>query len=79
MTKTNKIEILENGIIQVRELEQLELKDGSIIDGGYHRKVLTPDMDLESIECEKCKAVASTVWTEEVISEYKASIEANEI
>lgn len=76
MRKFNKAEILENGVLQIREVEQLELKDGSVIDGGFYRYTLAPDMDINTIECEKCKSLAITLWTPEVIEAYKASIEA---
>lgn len=79
MYKTNKIEVLENGAIQLRQQEVLELANGETRDGGYHRVVYTPDMDINSIECERCKAVASTVWTEEVVADYKASIKQEEL
>ena len=50
MLKTNKIEVLENGTIQVRQLEVLELADGTIRSGGYQRFCLTPDTDINTIE-----------------------------
>lgn len=78
MYKFNKAEVLENGIIQAREVEQLELKDGSVIEGGYHRVVYSPDMDIASIECDKCRALATALWTPEVVEAYKASIEVPE-
>ena len=75
MYKYNKSEILDNGVIQLRTQEVLELADGSQRTGGYHRVVYTPDMDINSIECPKCQALATTVWTPEVVEAYKASIE----
>lgn len=72
--KFNRAEILENGSIQLRQLEVLELADGSQRDGGYHRVVYTPDMDIDSIECDRCKALATATWTDEVVQTYKDSI-----
>jgi hypothetical protein len=74
MYKFNKAEILENGSIQLRQQEVLELANGETRDGGYHRIVYTPDMDINSIECDRCKALATATWTPQVISQYKASI-----
>jgi len=74
MKKTDKIEVLENGILQVREQEILELKDGTTRVGEYYRYVLTPDTDLNSINDDKVKAIAAAVWTQDVIDSYKGSI-----
>jgi hypothetical protein len=72
MRKFNKCEVLANGTIQVREVEILELKDGSEVEGGFHRLVYTPDMDINSIECPRCKNIAKDEWTADVVSAYKA-------
>jgi len=74
MKKTDKIEILDNGILQIREIELLELKDGATVNGAYHRYCLTPDTDIASIADSKVKAVALAVWTQDIISNYKNSI-----
>ena len=76
MYKFNKAEILENGSIQLRQLEILELADGTTRDGGYHRVVFTPDMDINSIECDRCKVLAQTLWTKEIVDAYKESLTA---
>ena len=75
MYKFNKSEVLENGTIQLRQVEVLELADGTTVDGKYRRVVYTPDMDINSIECDRCKALATATWTSEVVEAYKASIE----
>lgn len=70
----NKAEILPNGTIQLREQEVLELADGTQYETGkYHRRVFTPDMDIESIDCPTCKALATATWTPEVVADYIAS------
>jgi len=76
MKKIDKIEVLSNGIMQIREQEILELADGTTRDGGYHRYCLTPDTDLNSITDTKVKAIATAVWTQDVIDSYKGSITA---
>ncbi len=75
MLKTNKIEVLENGVIQVRVLEVLKLEDGTTRDGGYQRYVITPNTDMDTITCDKVKAIAVVTWTDEVIQAYKDSLE----
>lgn len=72
--KFNKAEVLSNGIIQLRRIEVLELKDGTMLDGGYNRICYTPDIDISSIECDKCKVLATALWTPEVVQAYKDSI-----
>ncbi len=74
MLKTNKIEVLDNGTVQVRVLEVLELADGTTRDGGFQRFVLTPDTDVETIECPKVKAIATATWTADVIQAYTDSL-----
>ena len=74
MYKFNKSEILANGTIQLRQVEVLELANGEKREGGFHRVAYTPDMDINTIECDTCKALATTLWTPEVIEAYKASI-----
>jgi len=70
MLKTNKIEVLDNGTLQVRAIEVLELADGTTRDGGFKRFCLTPDTNLDIIECPKVKAIAAATWTQEVIDFY---------
>ena len=77
--KFSKAEILENGVIQLRQQEVLELADGTTRAGGYHRKVYTPDMDIETIECPQCKTLATATWTQEVVDAYKAKLAENEL
>lgn len=70
MKKFKKSEVLSNGTIQLQEVEVLELKNGSFVDGDIHREVFTPDMDITSIHCDKCRAMATAIWTPEVIKAY---------
>ena len=68
----NKIEITgEHKHLQIREVTDA---------GGYHRRVLTPDMDVSS-EVQEIKDKAEELWTDEVKSAwatYKAEIEAEQ-
>ena len=57
MTYTlNKIEVFEHSVIGIREITD---------SGGYHRRVLTPDMDVSS-EVQEIQDKAEEVWTDEV-------------
>jgi PAB1-binding protein PBP1 len=53
----NKIEIVSD----YKHLQIKELTD----TGGYHRKVLTPDMDVSG-EVQEIKDRAEELWTDEV-------------
>jgi hypothetical protein len=74
MYKFNKAEVLENGTIQLREVEVLELADGSTVDGGFNRRVFTPDMDISTITCDRCKAIAQNEWTADVVAAYNVLV-----
>ena len=53
----NKIEVVTDyKHIQIREITD---------SGGYHRRVLTPDMDVSS-EVQEIKDKAGKLWTDEV-------------
>ena len=56
--KLNKIEVVtEHKILQIREITD---------SGGYHRRVLTPDMTLAEDEHQEVKDKAELEWTDEV-------------
>ena len=50
--------------IQVRTKTSI-MEDGAEISYKYHRKVLTPDMDVSG-ESAEIQALASALWTDEV-------------
>ena len=53
----NKIEVVtEYKHLQIREI---------VDDGGFHRRVLTPEMDVSG-ECQEIKDKAEVEWTDEV-------------
>lgn len=64
----DKIEVLEDGQIQVRRTNRV-LKDGVKIAETYHRHVIAPDQDITN-EDNRVKAVAGVLWTKEVIDAY---------
>lgn len=69
-----QMEILEDGQIQIRKITVI-LRDGIEIAHNYHRHVLEPGQDTAK-EADRVKAVAATVWTKEVVDEFKAKKEA---
>jgi hypothetical protein len=72
----DKIEILENGCIQVREITRI-VEDGKELSSAYHRWALAPTDDISTQDA-KVQAVANAVWTDEVKSAYRAMIEAQQ-
>jgi hypothetical protein len=67
-TKVDKIEILEDGQIQVRTARVI-YDDGKEISRAFHREVL--DVDDARPRTGRVKAVADAVWTPEVITARK--------
>ena len=41
------------------------MEDGNELSSSYHRRVLTPDMDVSG-ESDELKGMASALWTDEV-------------
>ena len=66
----DKIEVLENGSVQVRTATRI-VEDGNVISSSYHRHVVKPADDYSS-EDEKVQAICSAVHTPEVIAAYQA-------
>ena len=58
--KLNKLETIG----QFKHLQIREIMD----DGGYHRRVLTPDMTLAEDVHQEIKDKAEELWTDEVKS-----------
>jgi hypothetical protein len=67
----DKIEVIENNSIQVRTATVIE-KDGTELTRTFHRHVLAPGADLTN-EDPKVQAIATAIWTEEIIAAYQAS------
>ena len=68
--KLDKIEIAsEHKHIQIREIND---------SGGYHRRVLTPDMTLADAEHQEIKDKAEELWTDEVKSAWATHKEEQE-
>jgi len=75
--KIDRIEVVENGTVQVREVTRI-MKDGTEIAHTYHRWVLAPEADLTG-QPANCVAICNAAWTPEVIAAYKAQQAANQI
>ena len=65
----DKIEVVENGTLQVREATRI-MKDGEQIAQTYHRWSFAPASDVSAMPA-NVQAVAQAVWTTEVISAYQ--------
>ena len=74
-TVIDKIEVLECGQIQIREVVRI-VEDGSELSASYNRSSLVPEQDLTGQD-PKVVAIANAVWTPETIASYKAMVEAN--
>lgn len=69
----DKIEVLENGIIQVRQATKI-LEDSKEISKTYHRWVIYPGQDVTDQDT-KVINIANVVHTQAVIDAYEASLE----
>jgi len=74
-TKVDKIEIIENGSIQIRTATIIE-RDGTEISRSFHRHIKHPGEDVTNEDL-KVQAIANAIWTEEVIVAYQTSITIN--
>ena len=63
--KLDTIEVVAFNQLQIREIRD---------DGGYHRKVLSPDMDVSS-EDPKVQELAEKLWTNETKDAYAEHME----
>ena len=66
----DKIEVLEMGHIQVREITRV-LEDGKELSASYHRWAFAPGDDV-SAQTAKVQAIAAATWTPEVVAAYEA-------
>ena len=61
--------------IQEREKTSI-MEDGNEISYSYHRRVLTPDMDVSS-ESDEIKGMADALWTDEVKKAWDDKLKAD--
>ena len=73
----DKIEVIENGTVQVREVTKI-MKDSEEIAKTYHRWVFTPASDVSG-QPSNVQAICAAAWTPEVIAAYEAQQAANQL
>ena len=66
----DKIEIVENGIVQVRQVTRI-MEDGNELSKSYHRWTLTPGSDI-SDQPSNVQSIATAAWTDEIIDAYES-------
>ena len=71
----DKIEITENGIIQVRQVTKI-IEDGNELSSTYHRWSFEPGSNV-SAQPANVQAVAAAIWTEDVLSAFEAQKQAD--
>ena len=69
-TIVDKIEVIENGSLQVRTATVIK-RDDVEINRSFHRHVLAPGDDLTDQDA-RVSAIATATWTDEVVTAYQA-------
>ena len=85
-TVVDKIEVLENGIVQVRTATRV-LEDGVELSSSFHRHYVEPSVKTDgswadtdiSGEDARVQAVATATWTSAVKTAYQEQQDANEL
>ena len=72
----SKIEILEDGQIQVRRSDRV-LRDGVVIAETYHRHMVEPGANI-SAEHDRVKTAAAAFWTDDVATAFQTQKAARE-
>ena len=67
----DRIEVIENGCIQVRTKTAIK-EDGVEISSKFHRHVVAPGADY-STEDAKVQAIAASIHTAKVVAAYQAA------
>lgn len=70
-TVVDKIEVVENGTVQVRTAIRI-VEDGNVISSSYHRHVVAPGQDYSG-EDARVQAICAATHTAEVIAAYQAA------
>ena len=72
-TAVDKIEIVENGCVQVRTATRI-VEDGNVISTSYRRHVVAPGNDY-SQEDARVQAICAATHTSEVVAAYQTTVE----
>ena len=75
VTVVDRIEVLENGSVQVRTATRI-MENGVQISGTFHRHVVAPGDDY-SAEDARVKAICAATHTADVVAAYKAAAQTN--
>ncbi len=67
----DKIEVIENGSVQVRTRTSI-MEDGKMISGTFHRHVVAPGDDYSN-EDPRVQAICAATHTPEVVAAYQAA------
>ena len=70
-TAIDKIEILENGIVQVRQVTRI-MENGEELSHSYERWVIEPGQDYSN-QSDKIKSVCAVAHTPEVITAFESN------
>lgn len=70
----DKIEVLENGCVQVRTKTSI-MEDGKQISGNFHRHVVSPGDDYSG-EDARVQTICAATHTADVIEAFKAATAA---
>lgn len=73
--KVDKIEVLENGAVQVRQVTKI-LEDGKELSSSLHRWTIAPGQDY-SDQPDNVKAICQVTHTPEVVAAYQAKLKSN--
>ncbi len=71
VTVVDKMEVLENGCVQVRTATRI-IEDGNQISSTFHRHVVAPGDDY-SAEDARVKAICAATHTADVVAAYVAT------
>jgi hypothetical protein len=71
-TVVDVVEVLENGVVQVRTATRI-VEDGKIISQSFHRHLVEPGQDYSN-EDQRVQSVCAAVHTPEAVEAYKASM-----
>lgn len=76
-TKIDRIEVVENGIVQVRQATIITDNDNEV-SRTFHRWCITPGEDYSTQE-QQVQDICKVTHTPEVIAAYQAQLEANRL
>lgn len=68
----DKVEVVENGTLQVREVTRI-IKDGEVIASTFHRSTFPPGSDVTN-QPANIQAIAQVVWTQDVVDAYQEQV-----